>query len=58
MFQHPLRDQQTHEVHVDGFDEATTKSMLRFIYSEKLEATMLGKQDALRDRFMICWIAR
>ena len=24
MFQHPLREQQTHEVHVEGFDEATT----------------------------------
>ena len=58
MFQHPLRDQQTHEVHVDGFNETTTKSMLRFIYNGKLEATMLGKQDALRDRFMIYWIAR
>lgn len=43
MFKHPMREQQTREVIIEGLEEATVTAMLRFIYSGKLDPSVLAE---------------
>jgi len=45
MLQHPMRESQTREVHIEGVEEATMTAMLRYIYSGSLDPNMSGKHD-------------
>lgn len=41
MLKHPMREQTTREIQLEGFEETTVKLMLRFIYSGKVDPNAL-----------------
>eukprot|EP00928_Gymnodinium_smaydae_P039650 TRINITY_DN27042_c0_g1_i1.p1 TRINITY_DN27042_c0_g1~~TRINITY_DN27042_c0_g1_i1.p1 ORF type:complete len:360 (+),score=58.31 TRINITY_DN27042_c0_g1_i1:46-1125(+) len=46
MLTHPMREQSTREIYVEGFDNACIEAMLRYVYSGHIEQKVLEDDDS------------